>query len=206
VDGDALLLQAVLWLDIDTADIARLRRGPLAATCGTSLPHARAVGLKAALGRSPGVHRIRDNLVEAFENEFGVEFRDGELNLTEQRRYDEALRAIETPQWIDLVKAPASDIPISEAVHAAAGMTLKVAVAYERSTATIRSVWFSGDLEIHPARTLRDLEAALRDVPIDRLGAKIGWFFRSRPADLGSLVPQDFVTAVRLAVGQPLVA
>lgn len=205
-DGDALLVQAVLWLDIESGDLARVYRGPPAARSGALSQPARATGLKTALGRGPGVSRVRDNLVEAFESEFGVEFRDGELSLTEQRRCDEALRAVDTPQWVDLVKTPAAERPIAAAFQTVAGATLTAAVAFEPSTGTICRVWLSGDVEIRPARTLRDLEAALRDVPIARLSAKIDWFFRSRPADLGALAPQDFVTVVRRALGQPLVA
>jgi len=205
-DGDAVLLQAVLWLDTDSGDLARVYRGPPVTRAGTLALPPRTTGLKAELGRKPGVSRVRDNLVEAFESEFAIEFREGELSLTEQRRCDEALRAVDTPQWVDLVKTPAGARPITEAVQAVADATLRAAVAFEPDSGTICKVWLASDVDIRPARTLRDLEAALRDVPIARLGAKVDWFFRSRPADLGALSPQDVVTVVRRALGQPLVA
>jgi lipoate-protein ligase A len=203
VDGDAVLVQAVLWLDIDAAEVARFFRGPATASPARAV-RPRAVGLKTAMGRAVSVHRIRENLVEAFESEFGVEFSDGELGLSEQRRFEEALRAIDTPAWTDLFTRPASDKPIFEAVHQTKGVVVRVAVACE--SATIREVWLSGDFSVNPARTVRDLEAALRDVPIPRAPEKIRWFFSSRPADLGVLSPEDFITALRLALGQPLEA
>jgi lipoate-protein ligase A len=203
VDGDAVLVQAVLWLDIDAAEVARFFRGPPTALPARAV-QPRAVGLKAAMGRAASAHRIRANLVEAFESEFGVEFSDGELGLSEQRRFEEALRAIDTPAWMDLRARPAADKPIREAVHKTKGMLLRAAVACE--SATIREVWISGDFTIIPARTVRDLEAALRDVPVVRAPEKIRWFFSSRPVDLGALSPEDFITALRLALGQPLVA
>ena len=205
VDGDAVLVQGVLWLDVDVSELGRLFRGPAIASPGSTVVRPRAVGLKAALGRTPGVHRVKGNLVEAFESEFGVEFSDGELGLSEQRRFEEALRAIDTPQWTELFARPAADKPIFEAVHEAKGIALRVAVACEPAGTTIREVWFSGDFVVNPARTVRDLEAALRDVPIARAPDKIRWFFSSRPADLGALTPDDFITALRLALKQPLV-
>jgi lipoate-protein ligase A len=206
VDGQAMLLQAVLWLDVDPALLGRLFRGPAPGVPATGTERPRVIGLKAAVGRAPGVHRVKGNLVEAFESEFGVEFTDGELGLSEQRRFEEALRAIDTPQWTELFARPAADKPIFEAVHRTDGGVLRVAVACDLERATIRDVWFSGDVPVKPSRTIRDLEAALRDVPIADAARKVQWFFSSRPADLGTLSADDFVTAIRLALKQPLVA
>jgi lipoate-protein ligase A len=205
VDGDAVLVQAVLWLDIEGAALDRVFRRPAMASSGKGVP-SRSVGLKAALGRAPSVHRIRENLVEAFESEFGVEFSEGEPGLSEQRRFEEALPAIDTPQWTELFTRPATDKPISEAVHETKGIVLRVAVATDAVTSTLRDVWFAGNFKVNPARTMRDVEAALRDVPIAVVPEKIRWFFSSRPADLGVLAPEDFVTALRLAFKRPLVA
>jgi len=51
-----------------------------------------------------------------------------------------------------------------------------------------------------------DLEAALRDLPLDRLEPKVERFFASRPVDMLTLTPADFVAVVRLALKQPLLA
>jgi lipoate---protein ligase len=203
VDGDAVLVQAVLSLDIDATQIRPLFRGPIA-PCVQDTP--RVVGLKSAMGRAPAVHRIKENLVEAFESEFDVEFSESEAGLSEQRRFEEALHAIDTPQWTELFARPAADKPIREAVHRIKGISLGVAVACEPASSLAREVWFSDGFTVNPARTVRDLEATLRDVPIARVPEKIRWFFASRPADLGTLSPDDLVDAFRLAVKQPLVA
>jgi lipoate-protein ligase A len=204
VDGDAVLMQAVVWLDLDAAELDRVFRRPLFSP-GEAMP-SRSVSLKAAMGRAPSVHRVRENLVEAFESEFGIEFSEGEPGLSEQRRFEEALRAVDTPHWTELFTRPAAEKRFSEAVHETKGIVLRVVVATDTITSTLREVWFAGDFTVKPARTLRDLEAALRDVPIARVAEKIRWFFASRPAELGALVPQDFVTALRLALKRPLIA
>jgi lipoate-protein ligase A len=135
-----------------------------------------------------------------------VEFSEGDLTLSEHARYQAALREIDTPDWVNLVARPRSDLPILEAVRKFPGGILRASVAFDVATRTIRQVWFSGDIFVNPRRTIADLEAALRDLPLERLAAKIEWFFASRPVDMLSLTPADFVTVVRLAVGQPLIA
>lgn len=205
VDGDAVLLQAVLWLDIDSGELQRFFRGP-AIPQSSAVVQPRTIGLKTALGRVPSIHRIRENLVEVFEGEFGVELSDAELGLSEQRRFEESLSAIDTPQWTALFARAASEKPIFEAVHQVNGTSLRVAVSCEPAHARIRDVWFWGDFTVKPARTVRDLEAALRDVAVAGAAAKIQSFFSSRPADLGALRADDFITAIRLALKQPLVA
>jgi lipoate-protein ligase A len=205
VDGDAVLIQAVLWLDVDSGELGRLFRGPASPSSG-AVVQPRTVGLKTALGRAPSIHRIKENLVEVFEDEFGVELSDAELGLSEQRRLEEALPAIDTPQWTALFAGAASEKPIFEALLQVNGIRLHVAVACEAAGARIRDVWFWGDFTVDPARTVRDLEAALRGVAIAGVAAKIQSFFASRPVNPGPLSTHDFVTAIRLALKHPLVA
>lgn len=197
-EGDAVLFQSVVLIDPDSERMLRaLRIADL--PCRTS-------SLKNVLGRQPDLALVKHNLAEAFESEFDVEFREGDLSLTEQGRYESALREVETRGWIDLVSRPASDMPLLHAVRAMRHGTLSAALKYEASTRTIRQVWFSGDVALEPRRALPDLEAALRDVPIEHLARQVEAFFASRPIRGGCVEPQDFVAVVRLAVGEPLAA
>ena len=216
-EGDGVVLQAMLFIDPDAERMLRVLRLPASLRADGS-DAARAVqhkersfaarvgvtGLRDALRRPPDVRLVRRNLIEAFESEFDVEFREGESTLSEQARYRNALREIETAGWIELNSRPAADMPLMEGVYPFRGGVLRVALKYEASTHTIRQVWFSGDLAARPRRMLPDLEAALRDVPMKRLARRVEWFFASRPVIAGPLEPRDFVAAVTRAAGQPL--
>jgi len=197
-DGSAVLLQCVVSIDPDAERGLRALRVPEWA--------GRTSSLKDALERQPDVELIKRNLAEAFESEFDVEFREGDLTLSEHARYENALREIDTRGWIDLVSRPAADMPLLQAVRAVRRGTLRAALKYEASTRTIRQVWFSGDVALEPRRSLADLEAALRDVPMSRLVRQVESFFATRPIRGGSIEPDDFVAVVRLAVGEPLAA
>lgn len=207
-DGDALLFQGTLLVDFDIAKMLRVLRIPAEKLSDKAIASARerVANLTELLGRQPDVGRIRANLIEAFENEFGVEFHEDELTISEHARYQVALREIDTADWVGLVSRPAGGMPIVEAVRKFSGGLLRAAVSFDTLTRSIRQVWFTGDIFVSPRRCIADLEAALRDTPADKLESRIHAFFAAREVDMLSLTPDDFVTVVRLALGQPQLA
>lgn len=197
-EGEAMLYQSVMVIDGDAERMRSALRGPESAD--------RTASLKLALGRRPDMALVKRNLAEAFESEFGVEFREGDLTLSEHARYENALREIDTRGWVDLVSRPVSDMPLLQAARTLRNGTLRAALKYECSAKTIRQVWFSGDVALEPRRALGDLEAALRDLPMSRLVRRVESFFASHPVAGSGVGPHDFIAVVRLAVGEPLAA
>ena len=207
-DGDALLFQGTLLVDLDLESMLRVLRmaaGPLSDTT-IAAARERVAGLKELLGRKPDAALVRRYITEAFESEFDVEFSEGDLTLSEHARYQAALREVDTSDWVNLVTRPVSATPILEAAQKFSGGMLRATVIFDTTTQTIKQVWFSGDIFVTPRRTVADLEAALCELPVDRLAQKVEGFFAGQPAELRSLTPADFITAVRLAVERPLLA
>lgn len=207
-DGSALLFQGTLLIDFDVEKMLRVLRVPAEKLSDKAIASARerVANLKELLGKRPEAALIKSYLVEAFESDFGVEFSEGDLTLSEHARYQAALGEIDTPDWINLVSRPVSDMPILEAARKFSGGLLRASVAFDTRTQMIRQVWFAGDFFVNPGRTVADLEAALCNLPVDRLEWTIESFFASRPVDMLTLTPNDFFTVVLLAVGQPLLA
>jgi lipoate-protein ligase A len=205
-DGNALLFQGALLIDCDLTSPLRVLRMPAAKPFETAVAVAREreTNLKALLGRLPDVALLKRNLTEAYESEFGVEFSEGDLTLSEHARYEAALREVDAVDWVSLAGGPAAEMPLVDAAQRFSGGLLRATVMFETPTQTIRQVWFTGDFVANPRRTVPDLEAALRDLPVSRLARKVEWFFRSRPAAMPALAPEDFITVVRRAVGRPL--
>ncbi len=198
VEGSAVLFQSVVMIDPDAERVRRALRGPESVDSAASL--------KAALARFPDIALVRRNLAEAFESEFGVEFREGDLTLSEHARYEKAVREIDTRGWVELVSRPVSDMLLLQASRPVRNGTLRAALKYECSAKTIREVWFFGDVSVEPRRALNDLEAALRDLPMSRIARQVESFFASRPIAGSGVGPQDFIAVVRLAIGEPLAA
>jgi lipoate-protein ligase A len=218
-EGGGVLVQSVLLVDPDLARAARVLRHPQSralenpgsmredelARATTGL-RARLTGLKQVLARTVDIRLVKRNLAEAFESEFDVEFSEGDVNLTEHDRFLRALQETESTDWVNLVSRPASGTPILETIYRHSAGGLRVSLKYQTSTRTMRQVWFSGDVSLNPRRSLNDLEASLREVPLERLERQIHSFFASHAVDCRPLEPRDFVEAVRLAVGQRLIA
>lgn len=206
-DGDALLYQGTLLVEFDVEKMLRVLRIPAEKLSDKAIASARerVASLKELLGRRPDVALIRRYLTEAFESEFDVEFREGDLTLSEHKRFEAALREIDHPDWINLVARPVSGMPILEGAQKFPGGLLHAAVTFDALTRTVRRVWFTGDIFVSPRRTVADLEAVLKDTSLERLEARTRGFFAGREVDMLSLTPDDFVNVVRLAVKQPVI-
>lgn len=206
-DGDALLFQGTLLVEFDVEKMLRVLRIPAEKLSGKAIASARdrVTSLTELLGRKPDAELVRRYLTEAFESEFGVEFSEGELSLSEHRRFERALGEIDHPDWVNLVSRPVAAMPILEAEQKFGGGLLRASVTLDVLTQTVRQVWFTGDVFVSPRRLLVDLEAALKDTPLDRLEARVRGFFHGRRYDALGLAPDDFVNLVRLALKQPVV-
>ena len=207
-DNDALLYQGLLLIDSDAAHMRRALRLP-ATPWMDAAPQAareRSVDLRSVLGERPDMVRIKQNMTAAFESEFEVEFQEGDLTLTEHARFQRALAEIDAPDWVNLVQQPAADAPVCVAAHKVAGGLLHASVIYDRTARRIKQVRFNDDIGISPWRALADLEAALRDTPVDRLGFHVRTFFAGRAVAMPSLAPDDFVAVVRRALTLPIIA
>jgi lipoate-protein ligase A len=201
-DGDALLYQGTLLVEFDVEKMLRCLRIPAEKLSDKAIQDARerVVNLKDLLGYAPPLDEVKGRVKEAFASEFGVQFEAGELNEVEQGLFREALAQIDTPEWIHLVRKPRSDQPILEAGQKFAGGLLRAAVAYDRQASRIKQTWFTGDIFVNPRRTVADLEAALKDLALDKLDETVRGFFAGRQVDMLTLTPDDFIAVVRQAV------
>jgi lipoate-protein ligase A len=206
-EGSGILLQGLINLELDGERLARVLRLPIHGERAGAELRARTIDLKTLLARPADVGQVRRNLLEAFESEFDVEIRESDLTLTEQSRQMRAQGEVETRGWIDYVSRPLNEVRISQAEQRLSdGGRLRAAVRYDVLMHMIRQVWFLGDVRSNPARALLDLEAALRDLHLQRLTRRVDWFFASRAVSASPAEPRDFVAAVKLAIGEPLAA
>ena len=208
LDGEALLFQGTLLVGIDVEKMLRVLRVPASGLSDTvaACVRDRVSSLTELLGRRPDAALVKRYLAEAFESEFGVEFREGELTLSEHERYRAALPETDTAGWVNLVASPASAVQVLEGARQCAGGVLRASVIFHLPTRTIRRIWFTGDPPVQPRRILADLEATLHDLPLERLARNVERFFAGRPQGLRSLTQADFVDVVQLALRQTILA
>ncbi len=201
-DGNALLYQGTLLLDFDIERMLRCLRLPAEMLSPEAIAGARArvVNLRELLGVVPPLDKIKHRIAVEFASGLGVEFEPGELYPQEVRLFREALKEIDTPEWVNMVQKPRSDLPVVEATHRFSAGILRAAVAYDRPGERIKQVCFSGDLFVNPPRTVRDLETALKDCAVDNIAPTIARFFHGRQIEMPAVKPSDFAVAVAQAL------
>lgn len=201
-DGDSILYQGTLLIDFDIERMLRVLRVPAEKLMPRAIASARerVTTLKALLGEAPPLDRIRDALARAFAEGFGVELEAGELAAEERARFAAALAEIDAPGWVYQTDRPGSEAPLLEGRHKAEGGLLRVALAVDPARNRIKQAWFTGDFFVDPRRLVADLEAALRDSPLDGYRRTVEAFFRDHPADMLLLEPEDFARAIENAL------
>lgn len=205
-DGDALIYQGTVLVDMDPAAMVAALRVPRAKLEKRRLDSAaqRVVTLRELLGpRTPDLPAIQLALLEAFRERFGIEW--SEEALTEE---EEALAwkhhrdEIGTEEFVAEIDDPAHDGDFAVGTHTCAGGTV---TAYLRldgpARARIGQALITGDFFVAPPRIVLDLEAALRRVAVADVGPVIEAFFRDRSISALSVAPEDFRRAVGLAAG-----
>lgn len=202
-EGNALMYQGTLLVRFDVEKMLRVLRIPAEKLSDKAIASARerVTNLADLLGQVPDLEAVKAALTGAFAREFCVSFAPGELVAAELVRYQEALAEIDHPDWVKLIDRPAADMPILQASRKFPGGLLRVSLAFDARAGRIRQVWFSGDFFVSPKRSVADLEAVLRNVPLEGVEEIIRSFFARQPTDLLMLTPDDFTAVIRQAIG-----
>ena len=203
-DGDALMFQGTLLIQFNVEKMLRVLRIPMEKLSDKAIASARerVANLADLLGRVPEIQDVKAALTQAFANEFGVDFKVGDLYPAEQARFDSALAEIDTQDWVHMLRRPQSDVPIVEAIQKFPGGLVRADVAYDSARQRIKQVWFTGDFFVSPKRAIVDLEAALRDSDVADCKRRVHTFFAEREIDMLGLQPDDFVAVIQSALSQ----
>jgi len=201
-DGDALLYQGMIHVDLDAEIMLRVMRIRPEDVSDKiiALARGRAVGLRELLGAKTDTLRMKENIAEAFGSEFNVEFSEGDLTLSEHARFETALREIDAPDWPNFIKRPAASVRFLEARREVAGGLLEAHLVFDTTLLVVKQALFLVNVRIVPQSAVADLEAALLDAPVDQIEARICAFFRDRKIEMSSLSPTDFIELIRQAV------
>jgi lipoate-protein ligase A len=206
-DGDALMYQGTLLIEFDVEKMLRVLRIPAEKLSDKAIASARerVTNLRDLLGYTPVLEVVQSCLMQAFADEFGVSFEQDSLSEPEQERYRAALAEIDHPDWVNMLSQPQSDAPLLTATRKFSGGLLQATLAFDALTRRIKQVWFTGDFFISPRRAIADLEAALKDSPVNMADKRIADFFAGCDADMLLLTPDDFALVLRDALAQAAV-
>lgn len=199
-EGNALLFQGTLLVDFDIAAMLEVLRIPDEKLRDKAVASARerVTCLTRLLGSPPGQETLKQVIAQALAKLLNARLAPAEPDAFERAYQSRVLAEIASPEWLWGVHL--AQPHRGRATHACQGGLLHAAVDLDGTHARLRQVWLSGDFFISPARTIPDLEAALKGCALDRIEDELERFFRTREVDMPGLTPADFRVALTQAI------
>jgi lipoate---protein ligase len=204
-DGDTLIYQGTVLVDLDPATMLGALRVPRAKVAKRGLDSAaqRVVTLRELLGSAtPPMAEVQQSLLCGFREHLGLSFHPEPLSDDEQARaqrlYDSQIGREEFVREIDV---PPGDAEVHVGVHTSAGGTITSYVRREGAAGRrIGQVLITGDFFVAPPRLVFDLESHLRGTEVEALPATVEAFFSARPAGALSVTAADFRQSLQAAL------
>lgn len=169
-DGPTLLYQGTVLVRLDRKLIGRALRWPgeKLARHGAAAIEDRVSDLETLLGHPVPMTAVVEALVAGLADGLGVEPLSGTLTADEEARADAAEREeVGTPDFIAGPLPPSGDGVLSATRRTPGGLLRAHLKPRPGGDGVIESVLFTGDGFVNPPRTLADLEAVLKDTPMD---------------------------------------
>ncbi len=206
-DGDILIYQGTVLVDMNPAQMVRALRIPAAKVARHDLDSAeqRVVTLKELLGEDlPDMETIKAALIKGFTGMLGITAEPGEITDAEEslakQYFDEE---IGTEEFLREIDNPGSADQLLEGTHTGPGGTINAFVKLEGPThGRLQRVLITGDFFVTPPRVVFDLEAALLGTRLEDVEAAIRTFFDETDIEMLSVSGDDFVAAVNDALMQ----
>lgn len=195
-DGNSIMYQGTLLLDFDIEHMLQVLRIPAEKLSDKAVASARerVVNLKELLGgQLPAIDHVKSALSEAFAQAFAVNLQpDNDLSDAEQQGFMQAMKEIDTPEWVYQHTRP-QGCEMQEYLYKSKGGLMRAALHIDKGARRLKQVWITGDFFVSPSRMVLDLEAALKDTPLDELEPNIRTFFKSYTVALLELQVEDFI-------------
>ena len=203
-EGDAFLFQGTLLVDIDVEKMIKSLRIPTEklSAKGLSSVRERVTSLKEELGYLPDMLDVKAAIIEGFENTLGISLEPGELSPSEISLYEEYKTRHGVREWIYQVDEPREEHLLLKSALRTEGGLIRAAVSVDVRRRRLKYCLITGDFFISPQRTIFDLEAALKNIPLASIQQVILDFFAERHPDSIAIGPEDFYAAIEAAVSK----
>lgn len=198
-EGEAFLFQGTLLMQLELETMFRALRVPTEKLASHELEAAadRVVDLASLLGDPLPPGAIKEAIAWGFEQVLDIELEDGELTGREESLLEASLPRFQSREWVDDISHPPHANTMLRSVRQGAGGIIRAAAAVDWQRRIIKSVLFTGDFFLSPARALYDLEACLKDARFEAAASHIERFFSTNRLETLSLGPDDFWQALK---------
>ncbi len=198
----AFLFQGTLLVDFDVETMLRCLKVPIAKLKDKEVASLkeRVTCLKWELGFKPSLTLVKRMLKEGLEQALNVELVEDSLTSREEKLLNERLSYFQSDEWIYLVRRPPSGVGELYALTKRPGGLIRVVLRVDKELKLLKDVFITGDFFAYPSRAIMDLEAALKNTPLEEVEERILSFFRSRRVTVPGITPNDFVEVILKAL------
>ncbi len=200
-DG-AFLFQGTLLVDLDVESMVKALRIPTEklSAKGLSSIKDRVTSVNNELPDLPSLKQIKNAITAGFREALGVTFTPGGLTPAEERLVQRYERKHSKRSWIHLVSDPPDEHQVLRSAIKAEGGLIRAAVSVDVKRRRLKYCLINGDFFISPKRTILDLEAVLKDIPVASADDVIFDFFQERvPVTMG-VDAAEFQAAIAAAL------
>ena len=202
-DGNALLYQGTVLIDFDVERMLRVLRIPQEKLSDKAIASAREriTTLRACLFEdTPSAARVQAVLAEAFARGLGIALEPGDLSTFERDLYERYRIEMGNDEWVFETDRPRLEVATASAMRKTAGGLVRVMATVDTARERLKQVFITGDFFINPRRAIVDLEAALRDLALERIDETVDAFFQGRTVEMLLLTPEDLKTVLHEAL------
>jgi lipoate-protein ligase A len=195
-DG-AFLFQGTMLTDFDVDTMLRSLRIPVEKLKAKEIDSVRerVTCLKWELGYSPPLGHIKEALCKGFESCLGIKLKPGGLSESEKRRFEKKLRYYRSRDWVDLIKPKFKRKQLVQAAYKSEAGLVRFTLVIDLPRRRITDAYITGDFLSFPTRALFDMEAELRETPLDWVHAQgiIRDFFHDGRINIPGMGCDDFL-------------
>lgn len=204
-DGDTLVYQGTVLIDMDPSLMVKVLNIPQEQQPAKQedTAQSRVTTLTELMQSPPALDTVKSALVDGFAQMLGAQAQDASPTQQEEalaRQYHD--EEIGTDAFINAIDEPASDPTVLAGTQqCAGGQAMNAYIRLEgEGDGRVRQILFSGNFFVAPSRTVLDLEAALRGVPVAKVPDAVGQFFETASLELMTVQPDDFKAVVKTAL------
>jgi lipoate-protein ligase A len=203
-EGDAFLFQGTLLVDFDASTMLRALRIPIEKLKDKEVRaiSKRVTWLSEELGKAPPLGRIKKALADGFAESLGIEFEKGSLTDWEKKVFKRTLPRFRSEDWVWSIRRPPEGRVVLKSAYRSRGGLIRATVVADIPNKRIHYVLISGDFFAFPRDSIMNLEARLKDAPLDRkkVASIIERFFSEEKVRIPFAGPADFIKVMEEAL------
>ena len=202
--GGAFLFQGTMLVDFDVDTMLKSLRIPVEKLKAKEIDSIkeRVTCLNWELGRTPELDEIKAAIRYGFAKQLDIKIEPAGMTLAEEKLFAEKLTFYQSDEWINHVNPKFQKRESVQAAYKTENGMVRFTLVVNLATRRIKDIYITGDFLSFPPRSLYDLEAQLRGMPLDRekLFGVVRSFFDSGRMRIPGMTADDFFIAMDQAL------